>query len=77
LCRINLAVHGLEGDIRHGGNVNRYYDDPHDTTGRFDFVLANGSMSSNHSGKGDIRNGLIEAEKMNSNSWKVHHNIQS
>src|SRR5262245_46162091 len=22
LCRLNLAVHGLEGDIRHGGQVN-------------------------------------------------------
>ncbi|MEO8716747.1 MAG: N-6 DNA methylase [Burkholderiales bacterium] len=22
LCRMNLAVHGLEGDIRHGGEVN-------------------------------------------------------
>jgi type I restriction enzyme M protein len=41
LCRVNLAVHGLEGDIRHGGNVNSYYDDPHDATGRFDFALAN------------------------------------
>lgn len=41
LCRLNLAVHGLEGDIRHGGNVNSYYDDPHAATGRFDFVLAN------------------------------------
>ena len=41
LCRLNLAVHGLEGDIRHGGNVNSYYDDPHAATGAFDFVLAN------------------------------------
>jgi type I restriction enzyme M protein len=41
LCRLNLAVHGLEGDIRHGGQVNSYYDDPHKATGQFDFVLAN------------------------------------
>lgn len=41
LCRLNLAVHGLEGDIRHGGKVNSYYDDPHSATGQFDFVLAN------------------------------------
>lgn len=41
LCRLNLAVHGLEGDIRHGGEINSYYDDPHKLTGRFDFVLAN------------------------------------
>ncbi|MBN9497226.1 MAG: SAM-dependent DNA methyltransferase [Alphaproteobacteria bacterium] len=41
LARLNLAVHGLEGDIRHGGNVNSYYDDPHTATGAFDFVLAN------------------------------------
>jgi type I restriction enzyme M protein len=41
LCRLNLAVHGLEGDIRHGGELNSYYDDPHNLAGRFDFVLAN------------------------------------
>ena len=41
LCRMNLAVHGLEGEISHGGNVNSYYDDPHNATGKFDFVLAN------------------------------------
>ena len=41
LCRLNLAVHGLEGDIRHGGQTNSYYDDPHSATGQFDFVLAN------------------------------------
>ena len=29
---------------------------------RADYVLANGSMSSNQSGKGDIRNTLVEAD---------------
>ncbi|KAA0212608.1 SAM-dependent DNA methyltransferase [bacterium] len=41
LCRMNLAAHGLEGDIRHGGDLNSYYDDPHQLVGRFDFLLAN------------------------------------
>ncbi len=30
LARMNLAIHGLEGDIRHGGHINSYYDDPHE-----------------------------------------------
>jgi len=47
LCRLNLAVHGLEGDIKHGGNVNSYYDDPHNAVGQFDFVLANPPFSVN------------------------------
>jgi type I restriction enzyme M protein len=38
LAKMNLAVHGLSGDIREG---NSYYDDPHDSVGRFDFVMAN------------------------------------
>ena len=47
LCRMNLAVHGLEGDIRHGGEVNSYYDDPHKAVGAFDFALANPSFNVN------------------------------
>ena len=27
LCRLNLAVHCIEGEIKHGGNINSYYDD--------------------------------------------------
>jgi type I restriction enzyme M protein len=38
LCRMNLAVHGLEGDIR---EAITYYEDLHQSTGRFDFLLAN------------------------------------
>lgn len=38
LCRMNLAVHGLSGEIRQG---NRYYEDLHRLAGRFDFVMAN------------------------------------
>ena len=38
LCRMNLAVHQLEGDIR---QANSYYEDPHRCFERFDFVMAN------------------------------------
>lgn len=38
LAKMNLAVHGLSGDIRES---NTYYEDPHKAAGRFDFVMAN------------------------------------
>ena len=38
LCKMNLAVHGLEGDVK---QANSYYADPHNCLGRFDFVMAN------------------------------------
>jgi type I restriction enzyme M protein len=38
LCQMNLAVHGLSGDIRQG---NTYYEDIHKSLGKFDFVMAN------------------------------------
>lgn len=38
LCKMNLAVHGLSGDIREG---NSYYEDIHKSLSKFDFVMAN------------------------------------
>jgi type I restriction enzyme M protein len=38
LCLMNLAVHALSGDIRQG---NSYYEDLHESVGKFDFVMAN------------------------------------
>jgi type I restriction enzyme M protein len=38
LARMNLAVHGLEGEIKQG---NAYYEDLHDAVGRFDYLLDN------------------------------------
>ena len=38
LARLNLAVHGLSGEIKQG---NTYYEDLQDSVGRFDFVMAN------------------------------------
>ncbi|WP_376694555.1 type I restriction-modification system subunit M [Wenzhouxiangella sp. EGI_FJ10409] len=38
LNKMNLAVHGLSGDVR---VANTYYEDPFKAAGRFDFVMAN------------------------------------
>ena len=38
LCKMNLAIHGLAGDIRQGVT---YYEDIHKSVGKFDFVMAN------------------------------------
>jgi len=38
MAKLNLAMHGLSGDIR---EANTYYEDPHESLSRFDFVMAN------------------------------------
>jgi type I restriction enzyme M protein len=38
IAKMNLAVHGLAGDIR---EANSYYEDLHGSVGAFDFVMAN------------------------------------
>jgi type I restriction enzyme M protein len=44
LCRMNLAVHGLGGQVR---QANSYYEDPFDCVGAFDFVMANPPFNDN------------------------------
>ncbi len=38
LARMNLAVNGLRGEVK---QANTYYEDPFESFGRFDYVLAN------------------------------------
>jgi len=38
IAKMNLAIHGLLGDIR---EANSYYENPHESEGRFDFVMCN------------------------------------
>jgi type I restriction enzyme M protein len=52
LSRMSLAVHGLSGDIKQG---NSYYEDVHNSRGRFDFVMANPPFNVNGVDKDKIR----------------------
>lgn len=53
LCKMNLAVHGLSGDVLQG---NSYYEDLHNTVGAFDFVMANPPFNVNRIDKDRIKN---------------------
>jgi len=52
LCKMNLAVHGLEGEILEG---NSYYEDRHNSLGKFDFVMANPPFNVNKVDKERIK----------------------
>jgi type I restriction enzyme M protein len=52
-CKMNLAVYGLSGDIRQG---NTYYEDRHDSIGKFDFVMANPPFNQSGVDKDRIKN---------------------
>ncbi len=52
LCKMNLAVHGLSGDIR---QANSYYEDLHNSMGKFDFVMANPPFNVNNIDKDRIK----------------------
>ena len=48
---MNLAVHGLEGQI---SQSNTYYEDPHHAVGAFDYVMANPPFNVNRIDKAKL-----------------------
>ena len=58
LAKMNLAIRGIDGQIAHG---DTFHDDRFPDL-KADFVLANGSMSSQQSGEGEIRKAIVEAD---------------
>jgi len=52
LCKMNLAIHGLSGDIRQG---NTYYEDVFNMRGQFDFLMANPPFNVNNVDKEAIK----------------------
>jgi type I restriction enzyme M protein len=52
LAKMNLAVHGLGGDIREG---NTYYQDIHRSREKFDYVMANPPFNVNGVDKGKLK----------------------
>jgi type I restriction enzyme M protein len=51
LCTMNLAVHGLEGQI---SQSNTYYEDPFHSFGQFDYVMANPPFNVNRIDKSKL-----------------------
>lgn len=53
IAKMNLAVHGLEGQVVQG---NTYYADEHDSFGKFDYVMANPPFNSSGIDKEKLKN---------------------
>ncbi len=68
LCKMNLAVHGLEGQI---SQSNTYYEDPFKAVGQFDYVMANPPFNVNKIDKAKLEGdkrfpfGLPKADNAN------------
>lgn len=41
LCLMNMAVHGMQGNIKSGDDANTFYNDAHALDGKCDYVAAN------------------------------------
>lgn len=53
LAKMNLAVHGLEGNIK---KAITYYEDPHELLGKADFVMANPPFNVDEVDAGNVKN---------------------
>ncbi len=68
LCKMNLAVHGLEGQI---SQSNTYYENPFNSVGQFDCVMANPPFNVNKVDKAKLKGdprfpfGLPKADNAN------------
>jgi type I restriction enzyme M protein len=68
LCKMNLAVHGLEGQV---SQSNTYYEDPFNAVGQFDYVMANPPFNVNKVDKAKLEGdrrfpfGLPKADNAN------------
>lgn len=68
LCKMNLAVHGLEGQV---SQSNTYYEDPFKSVGQFDYVMANPPFNVNKVDKAKLEGdrrfplGLPKADNAN------------
>src|SRR5208283_5466286 len=60
LAKMNLAIRGIEANLG-PQHADTFHNDLHKDL-KADFVLANGSMSSNQSGEGEIRQKMVEAD---------------
>lgn len=52
LCKMNLAVHGLEGQV---SRANTYYEDPFRSVAQFDYVMANPPFNVNKIDKSKLK----------------------
>ena len=75
LAKMNLAVHGLEGDIQ---KAITYYEDPHELVGKADFVMANPPFNVDEVDADKIKNdprlpfglpGVIRAGKVSNGNY--------
>lgn len=67
IAKMNLAIHGLSGKIE---ITNSFYEDPHKSIGKFDYVLANPPFNV----KGKDKNGqiVIDGSKLKGDSRYIY-----